>query len=249
MSQSDLEIRPALQVARRALALYAMLMRINIEHSWGWGDEEISEDEADIMRDRLLTWLDEEGILSYAEELEMEIIEAEIGDLTEWQIREVSYRLEGLGVLMWGLERLEDLAAYDEGFLDDEVLAELPNLERAIDDFIDYAGMRAEDELLLERRICELWSYRLKQFDVDEAKNCELSEAVKKRLEDANNNGIVSNLAQEDLVAFGKPLHRLSKDEIEELRIITTERMKAFNWLFGLGDSWDRSPGESTTEI
>lgn len=241
MSQPDHELRSPLQVARRALALYAMLMRINIEHSWGWGEEEISEDEADVMRDRLLTWLDDEGILSYTDELEMEIIEAEIGELTEWQIRDVSYRLEALGVLMWALERLEDLAAYDEGFLDEEVLAELPNLEGTIDDFLDYASLRAEDELLLERQVCELWGFRIKQIENEAGK---LSDQTREKIARARKKGIVTQLAQDDLVAFGKPVHRLSEDEIEELRIVATERMKAFNWLFGLGDSWERTSGD-----
>ncbi len=88
------------QVARRALALAAMVCRSGIEENAG-------DSEAEAFRVEVLRWLDTTGVASTLEPEELEILEAPLGTLTEQQERNLGWRAEGLGVLAWALNRWE----------------------------------------------------------------------------------------------------------------------------------------------
>lgn len=89
------------RVARRALALAALCGRALLEQ------EDLSDPGVENTRQRILQWIKAIGIGDELEPQEWKVLQRPLGGVEQQDIVNASWRLEGLGVLTWALNRFE----------------------------------------------------------------------------------------------------------------------------------------------
>lgn len=148
----------AIRIARRALALAAITARAAIE--------QVKPDETPTERERqhksIITWATKVTAIDELEPEEKEILQSPIGSLSERTRVNSSWRIEGLAVLAWALNLIEQ-PLYDES-VDTGLL--LHTLYVSAQEIIKAPNLRTELEILSYHN--QLWSlhWRLRDYSV-----------------------------------------------------------------------------------
>jgi hypothetical protein len=110
--------RPAVdQVSDRALVLYAFARRATIELALGeFQHEPTRVAQAEGARDETDRWLERESLTHAITEMERRLFEAASGAWPKPAIDDALWRREALGVLLWALGHLAEMAPYGEEF-------------------------------------------------------------------------------------------------------------------------------------
>jgi hypothetical protein len=248
------QIQPARTVAYRALCLGALLQRSEYEatlHDMGrvLPFERVRDHLHDSQQqqiNRLQTWLNNEGITDYLSGAEQHLLQKAPGRWTERTLTSVGWRIESAGVMLWALNRLDDLPPCDTRFELDEVLEPLDIFNSTID-FIWCATLRPEADLFALRDRAELWNWRsrateLARMGVRPPEGVTFREIIRFTAERACNNGQLPYLIDGDFPAFGKPYADLNDDEYALISALAYERYSAFNWLCELSSEWETIP-------
>ena len=148
-----------IRIARRALALAAITARAVVE--------QVEPDQTSIEKERqhesIITWATKVAVIDELEPEEKEILQSPIGSLSERTCINSSWRIEGLAVLAWALNLIEQ-PPYDES-VDTGLL--LNTLHLSAQEIINAPNLRTEQEILSYHN--QLWSlhWRLRDYSVN----------------------------------------------------------------------------------
>ena len=151
------------------------------------------------------------------------------------------WQAEGLGVLLWALGRAE-LPPFDHAFDPDRLLAAT----------LDGATLRAAQEIEQARETARIWLWRARTTALQEEGAVALPERwqsfdqlIAATAMRGHERGLLPRPLRGDFPAFGKVYRELPPDERAEAESIAWERLRALNWLCGLGPSWDDVPADT----
>ena len=236
--------RPRLQkpkdVAQRALVVQVICGRGALEDG--------AKEEGIDTQNSMVFWLGANGLLDVLTDREAQILMAPIGDLPVQTRLDCSWLLEPLGVLLWAMAKSKLLSPFDTPYTYDTV-ARLPiDNEFEVQAFVRRATLRTEPVLRETRTVCELWGWRVRaeqlrregvepwvRDDALKAFAATVGFAIHQELVEGEGDGT-------DLIALGRPVSRLSDDELSNVNSIAMERLRAMNWLCGIERNWDIMP-------
>jgi len=117
----------AVQVADRALVLYALVRRGYIEHVIAnTGGDPLRIRQGESAREETDRWLDRESLRSALTEVEARLFDAPSGSWPASATADAMWRKESLGALLWALQHVAEMPAYDHEFdqtvLDDAIM-------------------------------------------------------------------------------------------------------------------------------
>lgn len=248
---SQLRIQDARAVAYRALCLGVLLQRAELELSlqdvgeWSVFDEVkqrfIKKQEAKIQQ--LTQWLIAENISTHLSETEQYLLRKPAGKWSERNLISVGWRSESLGMMLWALQRMDDLPDYDTQFDPDDLLVPLDIFQPTID-FIWMADLRPDYELTQERDRAELWSWRsrareLKMMGVRPPEGVTFNEIIYFTAERAYQNGHIEMPIAGDFPALNKSYAHLTSDDYAILSAIAYERNSALSWICEITSEWE----------
>lgn len=162
------------------------------------------------------------------------------------------WSLESAAVLMWSLGLITDFPSFDNQS-DPEILNKIPHED--INKFINNSRLLSESEIERKRSLAELWHWRsrTRQLVVDKKVPppnlgfVSFEQIVQKVAYEAQKQGDLSEIIDNDFLVKGKSYRDLSDDEWSEVRSITIERHRALNWLCGYakGNQWEKTPTDT----
>ena len=187
---------------------------------------------------------------------EKKFFETPVQNLTERELINVSWRSEAIHVLLWALGVIPQMLPYDKPART-EALAKLPAEGK---EFISSAKLHEEKEIDHAREIAELWHWRSRTRQLQEAaRPFEANEAMKKAglnsYEDiiritattAAKGGDIPTCIADDFPVAGKAYRDLTAEEWSQVSSVSVERHFTLNWLCGHapGNDWDRTPTDT----
>lgn len=151
------------------------------------------------------------------------------------------WQAEGLGTLLWSLERAE-LPPFDRPF-DRAVL-----LEAQVGD----PSIRPLPEIVQAREIARLWHWRARTAVLRGESEPELpdnwrsyEQLVAATAMRGHERGFLPRPVRGDFPAFGTGYRELAPDQQAEALSIAFERHRALNWLCGAGKEWATTPTDT----
>lgn len=168
-----------------------------------------------------------------------------------------SWRIEAVQILLWALNFVEEVPAYDtqadHALLKTHLRTEVPEILRT-------ATLRPTAEIDRARSIAEFWHWRSRTRQlIEEGRDFvdptitqkrgfkTLDDIIRFSANEAHKKGTFSSVIDEDFPAFGKAYRRLTAEEWTCIRSVTMERHFALNWLCGYapGNRWDETPTDT----
>ena len=200
-------------------------------------DDDLAEHEEEV--DAMISFLRESGLWEFLSDEEILAFETPLGEWKDSQYTDVVWRIESLAVITWSLGLIRQLPSFDEPF-ESEALEDVLDIDNWVE-LVSQASLRDQGEIERFRDAAALWDWRA-QVGTPPYESSEDEVQITEETKLAQEAGLVSNLAQGDLVALGRPYRDLSEDELEEMASIALERHHALNWLCGYSDDWDNVP-------
>ena len=251
---SQLRIQDARAVAYRALCLGALLKRTELELSIQELDDRSVFDEVrqhfiikqEKHNQKLNQWLLDEHISEHLSDTEGHLLARPLGKWSERTLIMVGWRIEALGIMLWALNRLDFIPAYDSQFDPAVILAPLDIFQATID-FIWMANLRSDYELREERDRAELWNWRsrareLKCMGVRPPEGVSFNEIIRFTTERAYKEGHIDLPVADDFPVFNKSYANLTADEYALLSAIAYERNSALSWICEITSDWESIP-------
>jgi hypothetical protein len=166
-----------------------------------------------------------------------------VSRLDEQDVLDATWRAEGLAMLLWALEILEELPPWDEP---------VDHLQLARDLDLEHAQLRDDDELADALESARLWHWRARTTLLEDDPEVDLPErwssfdqliaaTAMKGYED----GLLPQPRRGDFPAFGKSYRHLNEDQHAVAISIAAERHFALAWLNGLSGDWDSTPTDT----
>jgi hypothetical protein len=234
----EIELRPAREVAARAVVLAAVCRRAFLEERPESGDEESPEAE----RFDLSAWLATEGLDGWATTWERGVLAARVGALEAETAAEASWQTEGLVALGWALGLLPDLPGYDGATDPAPVLAAVPAPWDDPGRFLREARLRDEDAIARERERAEVWDWRTGVTEAlggtDDTGRADAAAAVAEVAAEAHAAGLAPPPVGGDFAVRGRPFEDLTADDRDIVGSVAAQRLRALDWLCGLRE-WD----------
>jgi hypothetical protein len=215
------------RVARRAVALMAVTARAVIEREVK--QIRLTGAQATDMHARLLAWVAEVGLETEFEQPEREVLRVPPGKLADRDFSDALWRVEGLEVLGWALNRsamprYDGVSNVDDvwnalGFLDTDVVRKL----------LAAPTLRPRGDLDAYRRQMTAYHWRLVQFQQTEKviDFRAVAEGGKFGPVDVD----VFGLADGDLTLRGQRIDRVPEEVFADVAGVTHERLIAITWV------------------
>lgn len=213
------------RVARRALALTAVAARATLEL-----DREKVE-QPDSQRQRMLKWIDALGIGDELEPEEWKVLQRPVGKLDERSFINSMWRVEGLAVLAWALQRYE-LPPDDELVIVDVLYQAMGFLDAAAGRaFLADPHLRSTEELAEMQTHLLMLHWRVRNYTLrptamdfrEFSKNCWIGSFDISRF----------RLIDNDLAIGETSISQSSPDDFNRVQSLAMERHLASNWLQG----------------
>ena len=210
-----------IRIASRALALTAVTARALLEQ------DESSLDEKEKQRQAVVNWATKVSADKELEEEELKILSTPVGALDRRTAINTTWRLEGLGVLAWALNLVEQ-APYDEQ-VDTGLL--LDTLYQAANSILESPSVRAEEEIDEYGEQIFALHWRLVEFTLN-SEVMDFAEIIQQPwigLRDLT----AFHLVDGDLAIGGQRIDEAPANMFSQTMSITMERHQAINWLLG----------------
>lgn len=212
------------QVLRRAFAMSALVCRGSIENGAGHPD-------AEALHKRILGWVAGQGLTDQLSPNELGLLKTPLGRLTETQIIEATWAVEGLAMLAWGTtlyefpmpdEKVDPYAVTDiVGFLSDDPKA-----------IIDSGKLRTPTELTACRELLYAVHSRLRDFLRNQQPQT-FTGWVERWWLDALGVPFDYLIVDNDLAIDRKPVTQVGLERVRTCEWIIRERHRAIRWLTG----------------
>jgi hypothetical protein len=238
----EITLRQPAEVAARAIVLASLLRRLALE--------DVSASDADHARNEafdLREWLREQGLTAALTPEETVPFDLQVGQLAASARTETSWQAEGLAVLIWALGAGPTPIPGTTAELD-RALTNVPAPWDAVRPWIELARLLPESEIAREREVAELWHWRANvealRRQASTADRRDFEDAIRDVAAEAARAGLLHSTLDGDFALDRSPVRSVSAARLDELLVIATERLRAFNWLAGFGPSWDAVPLE-----
>jgi hypothetical protein len=147
----------AVEVADRALVLYALVRRATIEFALGeFGPDPIRFAQAERARLETDRWLERESLTGALTDPERGLFEAQSGSWPNEAVIDGMWRREALAVLLWAVERIDHLPVFgvevDAASLDEVITA-----AGSVSSFRANVRLRSEAEIDLAWQEADAW--------------------------------------------------------------------------------------------
>lgn len=214
-------------------------------------------EEMDDRSRRLCEALKRSGLWEFMTPDETRFAEVSILEMVEDEQIQLSWAVEAVACLLWALNLADRIPPADQE-VDPAILKLVPTSE--LRRFIDGARLRSSEEIDAARDLAELWHWRGRTRECQEAGNSPAEDDQLRRLgiksyddivrstaKMAKEKGMLEETIDEDFAAQGRAYRDLSIEEWPELLSISMERHRALNWLCGYAPAgdWSRTPSDT----
>ena len=238
----EINLRLPSVVAARAIVLATLCRRAYLDLA----STEQRGDDPEGERFDLAAWISEQGLDPALTRREHRLLKTRLGKIPSDEVLSASWQVEGLAVLAWTLRLVDEAPGYDEPIDPSSLLVRLPAPWDATQALRTTGIIRGEPEIARERERAELWHWRgeietlVAEADAREAKEVRL--AIREVAEEAHAAGLLLPPAGNDFPVQGRPYRSRAAELRETLAGIAAERLRALNWICGLGLDWDHVP-------
>jgi hypothetical protein len=247
----EINLREPSDVAGRLLVLVALARRGFLEQHPEQEDAESPETE----RFDLNHWLAEEKLTSWSEPEEMNVLQTPVGKLTDDDAVDATWSIEAAAALAWALEKIPQLPPFDEATDAASVIDAIPAPWSRTTEFRNSARLRDEIEIARVREQAELWADRADTYwwqqaaaGVDDSDQtvveptleeiqADIQSGIAETAAEAHAAGLIPPPDHDDFPTRFGPFGMLTPEDVEELELIATQRLRALNWLCGLVDN------------
>lgn len=237
----EINLRPARRVGQRLIALVAMLHRAELETRTGQQSAaELNEERFD-----LSAWLSDQQVADALSPSEQRFLDASVGTLSEDELGSLSSIQGSIEAIAWSLRLIDSLRANVDTM---DIIANVPGPDDRTGGFLQSLTLRPLAAIADAREESEIWAWR---FDMElEARNenrtihAEDSEVIRAVLNELADSGSQVESIEGDFVIDGFPVARVDTILVEYAAAIEFERLRAFNWICGYGQTWDDVPLE-----
>lgn len=231
--------RPAADaIAYRTLSLVSVLFRNNLERALA--AEQRPRGVVERLHTLLLEWMDREGVRPRLSRREQANLEIPLGGWDERTVADTSWRIEGVGALLWSVGVVDAIAPYDTMF---DLEAVIPTLGvfQSTAPFLSRLQACDDGSLAQQRDLAEVWHWRARTAELQRRSGlAPAPQNLQAALERARHAGAFGALPPSgDLSAFDKPYRDLSAEEVSTCAAIARERHLALNWASGMSADWD----------
>ena len=244
----EIELRPQEEVAARLVILAAVIRRSALELPLDDEDDDEYDDQADSPEGEqfdILAALTSEPLSRYVTRSELQLVKSPIGSRGEGTALETFWQIEALAaltaVVAAGYTLLDPWTQVETGPL----LSSIPEPWDEFGSFARSVELINEESIALERERAELWLWRCAIDDeLREAtgrEKQELLEIVRETVKEAVEAEILV-AGRDDFQVSGRDFAKADVETKAVLTEISTQRLKALNWVCGFGDSWDSVP-------
>lgn len=211
------------QVARRALALAAVCSRALLESN------DPRELRVVAFHERIQAWIQALHLGDELEPKEWEVVRCQVGQLDQQSSIDSTWRLEGLGVLAWALQRFE-LPPYDDLVEPQKLLTAVGLYELDVAKaLVAHPSLRSPDELHACRARLFALHWRLRDFSLRPQAIDFEKFAREAWFGPLDIRGL--KLVGGDLALAGMPIAQAPRDVVNSAQSSAMERHLAINWL------------------
>lgn len=241
----DIDLRSAEEVGRRMIALSAVAHRVGVE-----SDEEPDDEDddpsglTDEVEERLdwLAWMADHSLVGALTASERALLDTDDASLTKEERDAQATALESLGALAWAVGR-SDLTVLDPGYPYQRLLDGVPSPWQEPRPFLDVLTVRPEAEIATARDAAELLSWRAqveleRRSAVTPVEVAEIEEAIWDVTREVVEGGLAPVGPDGDLMIGGESIRSLDDAIVLSMAAAARARLRAINWLCGLGH-WD----------
>jgi len=224
---------------------------------WTVAEREDFEREVENEKTLIISSMKSFDVWDYATESEKDFISTLGSKINKRSQVNASWRMESVVALMWALNLLDKFPDIDEQASPELLqIVEIKKLGLISNGF----ALRPLDEISRERRIMELWHWRVNtrrliedNYDFHPHDNMKengitnLNDIVKITAKSAYSNGDIPKIIEEDFVFREQAFRDLDIHEFNEATSIIIERHYALNWLCGYAprNNWDETPTDT----
>ena len=226
----DIQVRPAIELVRRAALLAIVAERGVLEI-----DAERGDYERDTDRFELLSWA-RGALAGTVTGEELSLLATPIGDLGD-DLSRCDDALTEAAAIAWALGVVETdrLPVPPDGAAMERVMEWAPSPWTDLDRIARKLQMRDEGSIAMERERWELWYWRAN--DADEATG-----SVSEVVTDLAESGLIPIIESDFATDAAEPFGALTPDEQEEIAWLAEHRLRSLNWVCGFGDDWESVP-------
>jgi hypothetical protein len=236
----EIELRSPAEIRTRILILATVLRRLALEAAPLDGE---SAPIAEAFDER--EWLREQGLASELTSGEAALLDSPVGSIAPESTIEASWQGEALFALAWAIGA-GDMPPVNAISDPRPVIDVVPRPWDGIQDWLRDPAIVSESEVVRQRELAEIWHWRVTtevlRRSGSAAERQDYDEAIRDVAAEALDAGLVPTLRDDDFSVHGRSIKDLSGDDIEQLVAVTGQRLRAFNWLCGFGNSWDDVP-------
>jgi len=223
----------AQSIAKRSLALSAVVCRVNLERFAG-------QREPEALRQQVLEWVDKLELWDDLEPTERRTLQAALGSLDYSVVLRSSWHVEGLAILSWSL-KYSKFPPLDRKVDPHEVTDSLWFLNDDAQDIISTAELRPTVQIDAAREL--LYAIHVRVRDYNRNKNkVYFPDYIEESWLTALKIDRAQIFAQDDLAICGKTFDMVSEEQLHEFECIINERHRAIIWLTEEYPSYSGTP-------
>jgi hypothetical protein len=237
----DIELRSTEELAARLVILAGL---IQLALSFGEDDNDPT-----VVESERLDLLDALRIgqvtvhLSPSEHSLLATIESKAVD--EETVLGILWQVEALAALGWAAIYLPELSDPWQQADVAKLMASVPPPWEELDCFFTSVRSRPEDEIAAARETAELWGWRTSlesEIELADGRDrAELIAILREATTEAAHAGLIRSSAS-DFNVRGRPFSQSDSETQITIAEVSTQRLRALNWLCGFGSSWDDVP-------
>lgn len=245
----DVQLRSPVEVGHRMIALSAVSHLLGGVADDAEDNTEDEDDDEDVAssdatvgeRFDWLTWLTQERLLDALSPAERELLTRAFDLDSASELDEEGSAGEALGALAWAVQR-SDRTVLDRGYPYLDLLNLVPSPWDDATPFLATLALRPEPEIAMARESAEILSWRaeveIERRQANRSDRADIETAIRDVAAEAGAAAVAVIGIDGDLMIAGESIRALSDTVISSMAAAARARLRAMNWLCGLGD-WD----------